>query len=194
MLSHLSLALSRSLRKYDVLIGGLELWPCYGVALIGALLRKKVVWSIHTFLSRFIKLKGLSKRTFAMRFMSRYADLVVAVSDGVKEDLVENIGIHESKIVAIHNPQDISGIRVLAQESLSDEELEVFGHPVIISVGKLSLLKGFDLLLRAAAIVASTGIDLRVVLLGAGPDELALKQLSNELGLGNTLVMPGFKG
>ena len=62
--------------------------------------------------------------------------------------------------------------------------------PTVLAVGRLVPIKGHDRLLRACARVATQARPLEVVILGDGPDRVALDQRARALGL--TLRMPGF--
>jgi glycosyltransferase involved in cell wall biosynthesis len=62
----------------------------------------------------------------------------------------------------------------------------------ILSVGRLTHQKGFDILLRAFAKSGAGESGWRVVLLGEGPDRKALTQLTVDLGISNSVEMPGY--
>jgi len=55
--------------------------------------------------------------------------------------------------------------------------------PIILSVGRLVEKKGFPILLRAAAILRSTGLDFELHIVGDGPDADDLRHLAGGLGL-----------
>jgi len=57
--------------------------------------------------------------------------------------------------------------------------------PIILSVGRLVEKKGFPILLRAAAILRSTGADFELHIVGDGPEEEDLRRLAHGLGLGD---------
>lgn len=63
--------------------------------------------------------------------------------------------------------------------------------PVIGNVGTLTPLKGQALFLKAAAIVARSEIDAAFVLVGSGPDEMRLKRMCSELGIGDRVWFTG---
>lgn len=64
--------------------------------------------------------------------------------------------------------------------------------PLIVSVGRLIEKKGFPILLRAAAMLASEGVDFELAIIGDGPLREELERLSNGLGLGNRVFFPGY--
>jgi glycosyltransferase involved in cell wall biosynthesis len=61
------------------------------------------------------------------------------------------------------------------------------------AVGRFSKVKGFDVLLRLFATVALAATqDVRLVLVGQGPEEPALRNQTRELGLGDRVVFAPF--
>jgi glycosyltransferase involved in cell wall biosynthesis len=62
-----------------------------------------------------------------------------------------------------------------------------FEPPIMLSGGRHSTEKGFDLVLRATAILAQRGEPTELVLLGDGPEREALERLAGELDI-STLV------
>jgi len=62
---------------------------------------------------------------------------------------------------------------------------------LVVSVGRLDPIKGFDVLIRALAQLKGSGIDFRCVIVGEGPLRRSLERLREELGLGACVEMPG---
>ncbi|MFZ8831195.1 MAG: glycosyltransferase, partial [Thermodesulfobacteriaceae bacterium] len=109
------------------------------------------------------------------------ADLIIAVSYGVKQSLI-NLGIEEEKIKVIYNPYPIDEIRELAKEPLGNHE-EIFKHPVLITAGRLTKQKGQWYSLRVFKALKEKYKDLKLVILGEGELKDYLVGLSEELGL-----------
>jgi glycosyltransferase involved in cell wall biosynthesis len=109
------------------------------------------------------------------------ADLIIAVSHGVKHSLI-NLGIREEKIKVIYNPYPIDEIRQLAKEPLGSHE-EIFKHPVLITAGRLTKQKGQWYLIRVFKALKEKHKDLKLVILGEGELKDYLVGLSQELGL-----------
>jgi colanic acid/amylovoran biosynthesis glycosyltransferase len=69
-------------------------------------------------------------------------------------------------------------------------------HPApfeLISVGRLADVKGYPLLLEAVALLAAEGRDVRLRLVGDGPDSLQLQELAGQLGIAGKVVFEGWK-
>lgn len=126
--------------------------------------------------------KRLARRAY------RSADAVVALSEGVRQELVEDFALSPDRAVTIHNPVEFDA---LAAEAGTAPPLPVQKDGLwIVGVGRLLRQKGFDRLVRAVA--AMQRPDVRLVLVGEGPDRAALQSQANEVGIGDRLIMPGF--
>lgn len=113
------------------------------------------------------------------------ADRVIAVSDGVADDLTENYGVRSESVVVIPNPVDTRRImRAAAQGSA----LAIDG-PYVVGVGRLVPLKNFDMLIRA---FANSGLPGSLVIIGEGPEKLRLRRVAQQLGLRGRVTLPGF--
>jgi colanic acid/amylovoran biosynthesis glycosyltransferase len=62
----------------------------------------------------------------------------------------------------------------------------------IMALGRFVRTKGFDILLHAAQILASKGVDFHMTLAGSGPRGVLWKSLAFRLGLGSRVSFPGF--
>jgi glycosyltransferase involved in cell wall biosynthesis len=62
----------------------------------------------------------------------------------------------------------------------------------LLAVGRLVPKKGFDVLIRACAVLRGQGFDFRLVLAGDGPQRRALEALSDRLGLRERVRFLGF--
>jgi glycosyltransferase involved in cell wall biosynthesis len=126
-----------------------------------------------------------------MRWAYPRADGVVAVSGGVADDLAESIRIPRSAIGTVYNP--------VVTEDLSKRSLEVPDHPwlaageppVVLGVGRLTAPKDFQGLIKAFAQVRQTR-DARLLILGEGELRPDLEALVRQLGLGDSVALPGF--
>jgi len=132
--------------------------------------------------------KGIARsilKTFyklALKTIYNRADLLVAISKGVAEDLIKNYGINSNKIKAIYNPYPIDEIRELVKESLGSCE-EIFKYPVLITAGRLTKPKGQWYLLRVFKALKEKHKDLKLAILGEGELKDYLVGLSEELRL-----------
>lgn len=108
------------------------------------------------------------------------ADLIICQSEAMKNDLVRHFEVARSKVLRIYNPVDIEEITALA-----DSESDPFcaPGPNLVAVGRLCHDKGFDILLKAMCRILSAVPDVRLTVIGEGPDLPALKAEQQRLGL-----------
>jgi glycosyltransferase involved in cell wall biosynthesis len=120
-----------------------------------------------------------------VRLTYRLADQVIAVSEGVKDELVTNFGVREAKVRVIYNPIDTARICQRASETPSIE----LPKPYILGMGRLVPNKNFRLLIES---YRSSGISENLVILGEGSERSELERLISKLGLGERVVLPGY--
>ena len=132
-------------------------------------------------------------RYFITAFAYRNSSGVVALSKGVKSDLIARYGINEKKIHVIYNPVDLAGITV---KKCADPDISICpewraGNGFkLIAVGRLEEQKGFDLLVNAMA--GLTDLPIKLMILGEGGQRSNLMCLVRELNLEDRVFMPGF--
>lgn len=119
------------------------------------------------------------------------ADVVVANSRGAAEDLIGNLGVPRSMVRVIYNPACDDGIAPLMQEPVAHPWFVGNGPPIILSVGRLSRPKRYDLLIRAVA-AARNQRPLRLLILGDGEERATLEALVRELRAESFVSLPGF--
>lgn len=152
----------------------------------GLVAREASVASIH----RDRRLRGSIVEFLAKRLYSRI-DSLVAVSAGVKEDLIAYMGLPRSSINVIHNPSVTPGLLRKAAEPVNHEWLHGNGSPVIISAGRLHWHKDYPLLLRAFSLVRQVR-PARLMILGEGEERPRLEALAEELQVSHDFALPGF--
>lgn len=120
-----------------------------------------------------------------------WADEIVAVSQGVADDLVELTDLPPDKVRVLHNPVVTPELALRAAEPLDHPWFAAGAAPVVLGVGRLSQQKDFPNLIRAFAAVRSKR-EARLVILGEGPERRRLESLVEELGIGADTLLPGF--
>jgi len=128
---------------------------------------------------------------WATRFAYRYADGVLAVSDGVAQDLRESFGLDGAKVTPLVNPVVTPDLLRMAAENVEHPWFQTGRPPVVLGVGRLHHQKDFASLLRAFAIVRQSRVA-RLVILGEGPERPSLTRLASELGVADDVDLPGF--
>lgn len=118
---------------------------------------------------------------------------VLAVSDAVRRDCVERLGLAPSRVRVIHtgiDPPD--SVDANAVRRVRAELGARPGDRLILAVARLSYEKGIEVLIDAAAIVRTRHATARFAVLGDGPLRGALQTRINRLGLGECVRLAGF--
>lgn len=124
-----------------------------------------------------------------MRLVYPRFDTIVAVSNGVAEDLANQLRLPKSRVYTIYNP-------IVTDELLSgtlNEEIELpdVGGPLILAVGRLTEQKDYPTLLRALSLLPKH-IQANLVILGEGPLRSELEQLASNLDISARVNFLGF--
>ena len=117
---------------------------------------------------------------FFYRFYTNFHQ-IIAQSDDMKKDLIENFKINPSKIIKINNPVDFEMINELKDEIIEQDYKK--SYKKIVSIGNLSQRKGFDLLLNVFQYLKNEPIKLTIF--GDGRDKAELLQQKSDLQLEN---------
>ena len=141
-----------------------------------------------------------TSREFGLRYrltraLETYAlknvDAVTTICEGLRKDIVAR-GIPASKVTVIPNAVDIGAFAVggLADLALK-HKLGLQDKRLIGFIGSFYAYEGLDVLLRAVPLMTPAMPDLRVLLVGGGPQDAQLKQLAKELGIEDKVVFTG---
>ncbi len=104
----------------------------------------------------------------------RLADGIVAVSDGVADDLARQTGLPRARIATVYNPVITPELAAMAGQPVAHRWFLPAAPPVVLGVGSLSARKDFPTLVRAFARLRAER-DCRLVILGeaASPKKTA---------------------
>lgn len=111
------------------------------------------------------------------------------VSEGCLEALKQVFPEYSEKLHVIYNIISAEFMRSLAERDKGFDD--GFSGLRILSIARLSHQKGLDLALPAVAKLKQKGLPFRWYLIGVGPEEQSLKQMAQELGVGDTVVFLG---
>jgi glycosyltransferase involved in cell wall biosynthesis len=126
-----------------------------------------------------------------MRLLYPYADEIAAVSSGAADDLSNAVGLNRDKIKVLFNPVVSDSIAQKASEAVDEEWFLESNRPVFLAVGRLTLQKDFDTLIRAFKSVC-LNIPARLIILGEGEMRSELEALIEKNDLNDCVKMPGF--
>lgn len=121
-----------------------------------------------------------------------WADGIVVVSEGVREDMARVTNIPRERITVIYNPSIVqSDVSQKAQAHLAHPWLSPGEPPVILAVGRLQPQKDYPTLLEAFSQLRRVQ-PARLLILGEGKERPLLETLIKEKGLSQDVSMPGF--
>jgi glycosyltransferase involved in cell wall biosynthesis len=118
----------------------------------------------------------------------RRADQVICPTQAIADDLAGAFGIGRNRLTVLANPIEVEAIRNAVSRS---PDLWSGPGPHVLAVGRLAPVKGFDLLLRALAVVRHQFPDADLVIAGEGTEEAALKAECDELKLESAVHLVG---
>ena len=117
---------------------------------------------------------------------------VIALSQGVKTNLINRYKVKDSKIKVIYNPVDIEHIVAESEQAVEQKALFSNSHKKIITAGRLVKEKDQDTLIKAfAKVTEETNSELYI--LGEGELETDLKQLTEKLNVAHKVHFLGFQ-
>ena len=127
----------------------------------------------------------------AMSFAFRHADKVVANSEFTYDQLLR-LGVSPEHIEIIYPGVDVE---VFKPDLVCDDLKESINlkpkQKLILSVGRLSRRKGFDMVIRSLPSLLETGLDVRYAIIGIGEDLNYLAALAKELNISERVHLLG---
>src|SRR5262245_56777058 len=128
---------------------------------------------------------GAAVARWIVRMTYPRARKVIAVSQGVADDVQAGFGVARKQTVVIPNPIDFDAIRAQAEQG----EPIALQAPYVVAMARLMPNKNHAMLIDA---FARSGIAGTLLILGEGPERGALEQKIAEHGLQGRVIMPGF--
>lgn len=118
-------------------------------------------------------------------------DAITTICEGLRNDMIGR-GIAAEKITTIPNAVDIDkfALRHAPDEALK-QKLGLLDKRIIGFIGSFYAYEGLDVLLRALPLMLAHHPDLHVLLVGGGPQEGYLRQLTKTLAIEDKVVFTG---
>ncbi|MGB9496746.1 MAG: glycosyltransferase [Dissulfuribacterales bacterium] len=136
--------------------------------------------------------KGLLGRAISQTSARFYpkADRIIAVSNGVKEIIISDYKLDARRIAVIPNPVDTASAAELSKKEPSIAS----SGDYLLHVGRLSVkTKAHDILLNAFKKLHSFHPDLKLVLVGDGPDKKQIEALIKGWDLADSVILAGWQ-
>jgi polysaccharide pyruvyl transferase CsaB len=161
------------------------------VGALGVRAKKRVMW-IHNDIE--LKLQNEFRYKILWHFFQKklkHYDEFCAVSPGVIDGFRRASGITDRRVTAISNFLDTKEIFAKSEEAADFTVNET--HYNLCTMGRICHQKGFDILMEQLALVVPKRPDLRLYLLGDGPDRAKLQAQIESLGLEGVVTLLGNK-
>jgi glycosyltransferase involved in cell wall biosynthesis len=130
---------------------------------------------------------GFFRPHLARRMFGFWGARVIAISEAVREHLVNDLKVQKEKIVLIHNGIDIKRFQAPVaekQKSAYRSRLGIKPGPLVGIIARLSEVKGHRFLLVAMKEVVKQVPGAQLLIIGDGPEKKDLIELTMKLGLG----------
>ncbi len=114
------------------------------------------------------------------------ADVVIAISNFIKNRLIEKYYIDPGKIRVIHNAAEIPEKDYRTSHKINEND------KIVLFVGRITLQKGPDYFVEAAKKIVEKEPNVKFVMTGSGDMFPQIINKVAELGLTNKFIFPGF--
>ena len=156
--------------------------------------KTKVIMTEHATRIAHVSTPNQAKRILvriALWLGYQFADAYVGVSRASEIALRKFLALPiQRTIKVIYNPVYCPQFQALSEESIQEKWFEA-SHEAIIAVGRLSEEKGFDILIKAFALIPPGAAARFLYIIGEGEGRTELEKLVKKLDLSGRVVMPG---
>ena len=123
------------------------------------------------------------------KYIYEHSDRVICCSKEIKEKYDKLFfGIANSEV--LYNPYNINSLKNLGCEEVDDIK---FSNYTVVTHGRLQKVKNYRRLIKAFSLVREKIIEARLIIIGEGEERKYLEELINELKLGESVKLIGFR-
>ena len=116
---------------------------------------------------------------------------VFTICEGLRRDIIGR-GLPENKVNVIPNALDVEGFQLSGEpDAALKQKLGLDGKTVLGFVGSFYAYEGLDLLLDAFPTLLDRHAELRILLVGGGPQDANLRAQAERLGIADKVVFTG---
>lgn len=141
-----------------------------------------------------IELSGSSKEKLVEKIINRLSNHIIAISDKVKQQLIEKEHVNPAKIHRINNGYDFSEYDQLSRDANEYQNIrqQFRAGLLIVSPGRLIPTKRHQLTIQGIKELTAKGYDVKLLILGDGPDAGLIGKYVVECGLEDRVHLLGY--
>jgi glycosyltransferase involved in cell wall biosynthesis len=141
-----------------------------------------------------IELNGSLKEKLIEKVINLLSSHIIAISDKVRDQLINKENVNPGKVYRINNGYDFKEYDKLSEgiENSLKIKAEYNNSFLILSPGRLIKTKRHDLTILAMKVFRDKGLQIKLLILGNGPEEEALKKLITKDGLEDYVFLAGY--
>lgn len=138
-------------------------------------------------------IKNKKRRRLTIKFLFNYIEnQVIAVSNALKQAIIEFLNIDKSKIITIHNGIQIDKFDIIIDKTSKRKELGLTDDDIVVgTIGRLVPVKNQKVLIQAIKYLLNRLPKIKLILIGKGPLEEELKTFTQNLNLTNKVLFLG---
>jgi glycosyltransferase involved in cell wall biosynthesis len=146
----------------------------------------------HGFISNDRNLKNYNKLDImALRFTKR----IIAVSEGIKNDLISS-GVKRQQVIVLQNAVELSmdDNMFLKHRDYVRNKYHIRKDEIVLGyIGRISEEKGLRYLMEAGSKLIHSGVPLKIMIVGDGPQKIEMEKFAQQAGLQNKVIFAGFQ-
>jgi len=127
---------------------------------------------------------------FVERALTRRARAVITITEALARFQIDRVGLPRDKLTVVHYGMDAPPPAWAGNPPLVLPD----SARVMLGLGRLVPQKGYDVALHAFAAIRESHPDAVLVIVGEGPERAHLERIRQELGLGESVQLPGRAG
>lgn len=125
-------------------------------------------------------------------YLARHTAAIIAGSEEIRRDVIRYDHVPDSLVELIPNSVDLARSESTLSKSQARKNLALPEKALVLgTVGRLEEQKGHRYLIEALGLINRHGVNAYLLLIGDGRERLALKELAEQLGLGERVLFLG---
>ena len=182
-------------KSHNVDIVHLRGWPTLIEGIIAAKIAHvpSIIYGFHGKSVNDVNSIKLSRK-FSEKLALKFLDEIITLSDVMKDDYLEYTGVARNCVKVIHNGVDVDKFKRIPCDKRIRNDFGFENEDIIIgSIGRLDPVKDFDTLLRSLKKIFLYKKNIKLLIVGNGPELDRLKKIAFELGIIERTIFAGHR-